>query len=397
MILDYILDPICQRTFFDNYWEKEFLYINRSAPEHYNSLLTIQALDSALCGHAIRTEDCRFSRESRVLMGDVASFSNNRALAGIIDARKARNLFSEGWTIVFERAHRWHAALNSLCADLFEHLSHHTQCNIYLSPPNSYGFGPHFDTHDVFALQIHGRKKWKIYSNYIDLPTPEQATHLPSPPDESSTVELVLEPGDALYLPRGLVHDADSLDEASTHITLGILSYTWSDLFSSLVRRVTASNVDFRRSLPPGFLEGKGIPNLRDKILELAAAFTSNLRDSDILDKFSKNEFSERGNAKHTTGIITDIILYHEINITSTIILSDVCCPFKIQEVDKDTLALESCKKRVLFPARIRESIDYLLSHREVVVSEIPALDDQSKIVLGKRLVQEDMMSVQKV
>src|SRR4051812_38058660 len=105
MILDHILDPVGRATFFENYWEADYLHISRTAPEHYSSLLTIQALDGALCGQTIRTDDCRFSRETRVLMGDVAAFPNNKALSGIIDARKALQLFNEGWTIVFERAH----------------------------------------------------------------------------------------------------------------------------------------------------------------------------------------------------------------------------------------------------------------------------------------------------
>ena len=35
--------------------------------------------------------------------------------------------------------------------------------NVYLTPPGTQGFAPHFDDVDVFLLQLEGRKHWRLY------------------------------------------------------------------------------------------------------------------------------------------------------------------------------------------------------------------------------------------
>jgi len=42
--------------------------------------------------------------------------------------------------------------------------------NVYITPPNSQGFAPHYDDVDVFILQVEGRKLWKLYDSI----TPEE-------------------------------------------------------------------------------------------------------------------------------------------------------------------------------------------------------------------------------
>lgn len=35
--------------------------------------------------------------------------------------------------------------------------------NVYLTPPDSQGFAPHYDDIEAFVLQIEGKKQWKVY------------------------------------------------------------------------------------------------------------------------------------------------------------------------------------------------------------------------------------------
>ena len=35
--------------------------------------------------------------------------------------------------------------------------------NVYLTPPGTQGFAPHFDDVDVFLLQLEGKKHWRLY------------------------------------------------------------------------------------------------------------------------------------------------------------------------------------------------------------------------------------------
>jgi len=94
--------------------------------------------------------------------------------------------------------------------------------NAYLTPAGSQGFGTHFDTHDVFVLQTHGAKLWRLYEPSHRLPEgAETAAEHDSPPGPvKSTAEL--RPGDLLYLPRGTPHDATANESASLHLTIGV-------------------------------------------------------------------------------------------------------------------------------------------------------------------------------
>lgn len=76
------------------------------------------------------------------------------------------------------------------------------------------GVGPHFDSYDVFLLQVHGKRRWRIgaqrdLSLKPGLPL-KVLQHFE--PEE----EWVLEPGDMLYLPPHIAHDGIAEGECMT-------------------------------------------------------------------------------------------------------------------------------------------------------------------------------------
>ena len=76
------------------------------------------------------------------------------------------------------------------------------------------GVGPHFDNYDVFLLQAHGRRRWRIgrqkdLSLVPDVPLKLLQNFVPEQ-------EFVLEPGDMLYLPPKWAHDGVAEGECMT-------------------------------------------------------------------------------------------------------------------------------------------------------------------------------------
>jgi len=67
------------------------------------------------------------------------------------------------------------------------------------------GVGPHFDSYDVFLLQAQGRRRWRI-GRQRDLRL-EQGLPLKILKNFVAEQELVLDPGDMLYLPPLWAHD----------------------------------------------------------------------------------------------------------------------------------------------------------------------------------------------
>ena len=85
------------------------------------------------------------------------------------------------------------------------------------------GVGPHFDSYDVFLLQAHGRRRWRI-STQKDLSLVE-GLPLRILRNFEAEHEYILEPGDMLYLPPHVAHDGIALGDCMT-ISIGFRAPT---------------------------------------------------------------------------------------------------------------------------------------------------------------------------
>ena len=130
---------------------------------------------------------------------------------------------------------------------------------------------PHYDVHDVFVFQISGSKHWKIYSPIFDPPHASQPFRPQMFTQSAPLLELDIEPGDLLYLPRGFVHTTNTTDHASAHVTLGVTVYTWMELLAIWLQS-SKNDVAFRRALPPGFASRPELKQgLKDGIVEVVS------------------------------------------------------------------------------------------------------------------------------
>jgi 50S ribosomal protein L16 3-hydroxylase len=77
------------------------------------------------------------------------------------------------------------------------------------------GVGPHYDSYDVFLLQAHGQRRWKIGAQQ-DLSLVE-GMPLKILSNFKPEEEFVLEPGDMLYLPPQYAHDGIAIGECMTY------------------------------------------------------------------------------------------------------------------------------------------------------------------------------------
>jgi hypothetical protein len=62
---------------------------------------------------------------------------------------------------------------------------------------------------------------------------------------------VTLGPGDALYLPRGYIHAAETNEQRSIHLTVGVLATTAYDVVRDVLELI-AEDETFRRPLPLG-------------------------------------------------------------------------------------------------------------------------------------------------
>jgi bifunctional lysine-specific demethylase and histidyl-hydroxylase NO66 len=95
--------------------------------------------------------------------------------------------------------------------------------NAYLTPPlASQGFAPHYDDIEAFCLQLQGHKRWKVYEPFHKaerLPRVSSGDYTEDDLQKNNAnmvLDIVLSPGDVLYMPRGWIHQACTLPPSSS-------------------------------------------------------------------------------------------------------------------------------------------------------------------------------------
>ena len=176
-----------------------------------------------------------------------------------------------GATIVANDVGALTPALRDVCATLRHKWAASVAANIYCSFKGVQGFGPHYDTHDVFAVQTEGEKVWRLYRNRepdpVDYPGEgEEARRYLASACGPLMQEVRMRPGDVLYLPRGWYHDALAVDGPSLHVTLSITPLYGRILFR-LLESAAMQDPAFRAWLPPADKDG-GKP-LSDQLTDL--------------------------------------------------------------------------------------------------------------------------------
>lgn len=101
------------------------------------------------------------------------------------------------------------------------------------------GVGPHFDSYDVFLIQMSGRRQWRI-SDQKDLSLNPRLP-LKILQNFQCTQEWVLEPGDMLYLPPHIAHNGVALDAGCQTWSVGFRSPSIKELLQEGLWRLAES------------------------------------------------------------------------------------------------------------------------------------------------------------
>lgn len=134
-------------------------------------------------------------------------------------------------------------------------------------------FGNHWDTHDVFAVQIIGRKRWQIYAPTESNPLYKNSSvgkedQCQTPP----VMDIMLEPGDVFYLPRGWWHEVTASGAETFHLAIGTYPPYVTDYLNWLIEDVSTKSETFRFPVDESPLD-QGV--LLKIVKELSQAITS--------------------------------------------------------------------------------------------------------------------------
>lgn len=355
----------------------------------YDDLLSIDDVDRILTATSPRRPAVRVVRDGREVASGAYTRSGtlgSHTLTDLPDVDRLLGLFDDGATIVLQGLQRTWPAVGRLCRGIEAYLTHPLQANAYLTPPGAQGLRVHHDTHDVFALQTHGRKRWVTYPAMIEDPLPGQRATVDAdtlgPPD----TDVELTSGDCLYVPRGTLHAAATTGDASLHLTLGVRVVTWHDVARRLVER-TRDVPAFREALPAGF--ARRPDGLRDELPGRLKQLADLIADADVdaaadheADRFWAGLLSRPDGALRMR--LTDLD-------DTTLLAPRDDLPFVVA-VTGDRLRVRRGGTELEMPAWVEPAVRAMLS-APVRLGDLPGpLDASSRRVLARRLLREGMV-----
>ena len=235
-------------------------WLSRAAdlPGRVEDVFSAGAVDELLSVRGLRTPFLRLAKDGRIVPPAryTGSGGSGATVPDQVRDDAVLRLFADGSTVVLQGLHRTWTPVGALAAELAADLGHPVQVNAYVTPPQSQGFAAHYDTHDVFVLQVDGTKRWVLHAPVLpdalpDEPWEQRAAEVEARADEPPLLDVVLEPGDCLYLPRGFLHSATALGGTSIHLTFGVHPTSERDLARALLEAVVAEVG--RASLPVGW------------------------------------------------------------------------------------------------------------------------------------------------
>lgn len=250
--LAWLLRPLSVQDFLEKVWAESHYHVKHDCPSYFDTLFPGQSAVEQLLELA-RPEP---SRVRLIREHDKKSTDDYLLADGSLDLARVRNDFVDGFTIVVEDVEQYVRTIAALSNAIEAELNFATKVNAYVTPPESQGFVAHYDGHDVLILQIQGSKVWHLHEGAYVPPHQLRRDVKWVPPERlPRSTDLLLEAGDVLYLPRGLVHAAQASSEQSVHLTVGVHAPTALTYAAAALNSLSFADDRLNARLPPRHLD----------------------------------------------------------------------------------------------------------------------------------------------
>jgi len=385
-------------TFAVAHWGTRPLLSRRAElPAPFDDLLDLDGVDELLSRRGLRTPFLRIARDGVVI--DSAQFTGSGGAGAEIGDQvrgdRVRELFAAGATVVLQALHRTWPAVVDFAVRLAEDLGHPVQVNAYVTPPSSRGFTAHYDVHDVFVLQLAGHKHWTVHppvhpDPLRDQPHEQHADVIAAAVKQRPPVlDTVLEPGDALYLPRGYLHAATALGGVCAHLTVGVHTVTRFALVEALCALV-ADDQELRRSLPLGLdvADPEALaPHLRATLDALTAAL-HRVPAERVAGRVRRRVWS--GNRPEPVSPLAHTAFTDELRAGDAV-RRRVGVRHRLR-AGGEQVVLELPDRTITLPGCTTGALRALLDGQTATVGELPGLDEADQLTLVRRLLREGVL-----
>jgi bifunctional lysine-specific demethylase and histidyl-hydroxylase NO66 len=362
----------------------------------FADLLDAAAVDELVSRRGLRTPFLRMAKDGTVL--PAARFTRGGgAGASIADQAaddKVLAAIADGATLVLQALHRTWPPLVDFGSRLAGELGHPVQINAYITPPQSQGFAPHYDVHDVFVLQVSGRKQWTIHAPVVDAPLDDQPWEqrrdaVAARAAEAPLIDTVLEPGDALYLPRGTIHAAKAQGDMSIHLTVGVHPVTRYQLVRHLLELVQ-DDAELRASLPmavdlsdPAVLAehlAMTVGLLRERVVEIEPADVARRVGTNLMRRTRPEAIGPLAQLAAAGGLAPTTPVRLRAGLRARL------------ENAGDELRVVLLDRTLTLPAATGDAVKAVLAGAALTPARLPGLEPDEQLTLVARLLREGVL-----
>ena len=175
-----------------------------------------------------------------------------------------------GATIVYNRINN-EPLVDALAKQIAQFVQAQTVVSGYLAFGSDSSFKNHWDTRDVFAIQLKGKKHWSLSAPNFEMPLyMQQSKDVNVPEPQQVDMEVVLEAGDVLYIPRGWWHNPVPMNCETFHLAIGTFAPTGYQYMEWLMKKIP-SIVELRHNLSDWQSDKNRIQKAAQSIAQLLA------------------------------------------------------------------------------------------------------------------------------
>ncbi|MGW0433534.1 cupin domain-containing protein [Micromonospora sp. NPDC003197] len=364
-------------------------------PVGFTDLLSPADADEVLSRRGLRIPFLRVAKDGELVPPERYTGSGG-AGAEISDQvldERVLELYAGGATLVLQGLHRIWPPLIDFARQLGVELGQPLQVNAYLTPAGNQGFATHYDTHDVFVLQVDGRKHWRIHEPVLTDPLERQpwggrADEVAAVADGPPALDVVLAPGDVLYLPRGWLHSAQAQEERSLHLTVGVRALTRFTLVETLLS-LAAEDARLRASLPYG-LDVADADQVEPELTETVTALRDWLVGVDpavVADRLRDRAW--RASRPAPIRPLAQAAAIAAVDVASRL-THRPGLRWRLTPTGTDRVSLRLFDRTIDFPGQCEAALRALLTTGPIRVGDLPGLDDDAdRLVLARRLLRE--------
>ncbi|WP_067501524.1 cupin domain-containing protein [Actinoplanes sp. TFC3] len=387
--------------FAEAYWGRQPLLTRAdelAGPDGFRDLLSSEAVDDLLSERGLRTPFLRVANQGTVLSASAFTGSGG-AGAEVSDQvldDKVMKLYAEGATLVLQGLHRIWPPLIDYARRLGEELRQPLQVNAYLTPAGNKGFATHYDTHDVFVLQVEGTKRWRIHEPVLSEPLERQAwggraDEVGATAEGPAALDVVLAPGDALYLPRGWLHSAQAQGERSLHLTFGVRALTRYALVEELLS-LAAGDQRLRATLPYG-MDVADPDQVAPELSETVAALRDWLLQADPQEVASRlRNRAWPAQRPEPVKPLAQLAFAEQVTVDDRVSVRHGL-RWQLVEDGAEHVVLRLTRRTLRFPAYCADALRFALAGAVRRVGDLPGLDDDpDRLVLARRLLREAVL-----